>query len=326
MGIQLYDNIIIDVYNQYYRIFNRNENIVEIGDTKAPIEAIVNFFLLTDGYIKKYGTQSCRVYYLFDNAKTTVLKNRKELDPQYKKSRQIQSEEFYRGIDLIELILKFYRENSCIYRKQGVEADDFVIPLINEFIQEHNKVLMISTDIDWCRALMSDEENDIIINQYTKNNEILTVKSFKEKYGFKPTETNIIFWKSIYGDDSDCILPTLPNYPHQYFLDTIKRYNHISQFISDSLNGNIKYLDSGWKIKIRQNSERMMLNWNLISGVDISINDLENWKVECSFKPNKLLIIYNTLNVIGRFDKRIKNENRGSDLLSMLDGEIMERA
>ena len=36
-------------------------------------------------------------------------------------------------------------------------------------------------------------------------------------------------------------------------------------------------------------------------------------------------IIYNTLNVVGRFDKRVKNENKGSDLLTMLEGETVER-
>ena len=69
----------------------------------------------------------------------------------------------------------------------------------------------------------------------------------------------------------------------------------------------------------------MRMNWNLISAINITVNDLENWKVECAYKPNKLLIIYNTLNVVGRFDKRVKNENKGSDLLSMLEGETVER-
>ena len=69
-----------------------------------------------------------------------------------------------------------------------------------------------------------------------------------------------------------------------------------------------------------------MLNWQLVSNLDIDNFDLENWKVTCSYKPNKLLIIYNTLNIVGRFDKRVKNENSGSDLLSMLEGETVERA
>lgn len=322
----IYNNIFFDVYNLWYRVVNKNESLSDIGDKKIPINAICKFFELTDGYIKKYGSvENCRVWYLFDNAKTSMLKNRKLLDKDYKKNREIQPDWFYTGINMIELIAKYYRDNSVIYRVQNVEADDFVAPLIDNYINEHDKVLMFSTDMDWSRCLLNDTERDVVVNQYTRNNEILTVKSFEEKFGFKPTYSNVCFWKTLYGDQSDCILPTLSNYPKQYFLDCINRYTDVSRFISDALNGKITYLDAGWRIKIKNCAERMMLNWQLVSNMEIDNFDLENWKVECAYKPNKLLIIYNTLNVVGRFDKRVKNENKGSDLLSMLEGETVER-
>jgi 5'-3' exonuclease len=326
MSNTLYNILIFDVYNQYFRIYNRNESLSDIGGKKAPIEAIVNFFSLVNNYIEKFGTKDCKVFWLFDNAKSSVMKCRRDLDKDYKKNRKPQSEEFYRGLDLIELILKFYRDETYTFRKSGIEGDDFVQPILDNYVNEHDKVLMFSTDMDWARGLLRDDEHDIIVNQYIKNNEILTVKSFEEKYGFKPTVSNVIFWKTFNGDVSDCILPTLPNYPKQYFLDCIRRYSHVSHFINDVINGKITYLDAGWRIKIRNNAERMMLNWELISSMDIDSSELENWKVECAYKPNKLLIIYNTLNIVGRFDKRVKNENSGSDLLSMLNGETVERA
>lgn len=317
--------LIFDVYNVWYRVVWKNDDLDKVNDKPIPINAICKFFELTDGYINKFGTKNCRVYYLFDNAKTSVLKNRKELDEEYKKNRKIQPDYFYDGLNMVELILKFYRNNSVIYRKQGVEADDFVLPLIDEYVIEHDKVMMFSTDIDWCRALLDDEKRDIKVVQYTRRNEILTVKSFEDKYGFKPTVTNVMFWKTFYGDDSDNILPTLNNYPKLYFLDAISKYGNVNHFINDALNGTISYLDEGWKIKIKHSSERMMVNWNLLSSFDLSKNELDTWKMECSFKPNKLLIIYNTLNVVGKFDKRIKNEDKNSDLMSMLDGETLER-
>jgi hypothetical protein len=70
----------------------------------------------------------------------------------------------------------------------------------------------------------------------------------------------------------------------------------------------------------------MRLNWNLISSADISNNDIDSWKIECSYKPNKLLIIYSTLNVLGRFDDRIKIENKESSIWQMLNGETLNRA
>ena len=77
---------------------------------------------------------------------------------------------------------------------------------------------------------------------------------------------------------------------------------------------------------IKQLEERMRLNWNLISSVDISVNDMEEWKIECNYKPNKLLIIYSTLNVLGRFDKRVKIENKESSIWQMFNGETLNRA
>ena len=322
----LYNNIIFDIYNIWYRVVWKNEDLTKVDDKLIPINAICKFFELTDGYINKFGTKDCRVYYLFDNAKTTVLKNRKLLDEEYKKNRKVQPDWFYDGLNLIELILKFYRDNSCTYRIQNIEADDFVLPIIDNYVKEHDKVIMFSTDIDWCRALLNDEEHDIKVVQYTKNNEILTIKTFTEKFGFKPTVTNVTFWKTFYGDDSDNILPTLNTYPKQYFLDVLNRYNHVDNFIKDALDGKLTYLDGGWRIKIQQLQERMRLNWNLISSKDISINDLESWNIECSYKPNKLLIIYSTLNVVGRFDNRVKVENKETSIWQMLQGETLNRA
>ena len=318
--------LIFDVYNVWYRVIWKNDNLTKVDDKLVPIDAICKFFELTDGYISKFGTSDCKVFYLFDNAKTSILKNRKLLDEEYKKNRKVQPDYFYDGLNMIELILKFYRDNSCIYRKQGCEADDYVLPIIDNYVKEHDKVMMFSTDIDWCRALLSDEEHDIKVVQYTKGNEILSTKTFAEKFGFKPTVTNVTFWKTFYGDESDHILPTLKNYPKQYFLDVLKKYNHVDGFINDALDGKLPYLDMAWRINIKQLQERMRLNWNLISSADISVNDMEQWKVECSYKPNKLLIIYSTLNVVGRFDKRVKVETKSDSIWNMLNGETLNRA
>ena len=318
--------LIFDIYNMWYRVIWNNDNLVKVSDKLIPIDAICKFFELCNGYIEKFGTKDCECYFLFDNAKTTILKNRKLLDSEYKKSRKVQPDYFYDGLNVIELILKFYRDKSCIYRKQNVEADDFVLPIIDSYIKEHDKVMLFSTDLDWCRALLDDEEHDIKVVQYTKNNEILTTKTFEEKFGFKPTETNICFWKTFYGDKSDSILPTLNTYPKEYFLDALRKYSHVDNFIREALDGKLPYLDMGWRIKIKQLEERMRLNWNLISSDEIAINDLDSWKIECNYRPNKLLILYSTLNVLGRFDKRVKMENKQSDIWQMFNGETLERA
>ena len=320
----MYNVLIFDVYNVFHRVFFGNENLTKIDDKFIPIDAICKYFELCNSYIEKYGVKKdCKIYWLMDNVKSSII-NRKFIDENYKKNRKEMPEEFYTALNVIELILKFYKD-AVLYRKQGVEADDYVENIINSYIDDHNHVLLFSTDLDWSKSLIADDERDIKVDQYIKNNEILTVKNFKEKYGFKPTTSNITFWKVFYGDKSDNIPSTLPNYPREYFLDAISRYTHVDNFIRDALEGKISYLDGGYRIRIKQLQDRMRMNWNLISAINISVNDLENWKIECSFKPNKLLIIYNTLNVVGRFDDRIRNEVKNSDLMSMLEGETLER-
>lgn len=322
----MYNVLLFDVYNVFYRAFWKHDTLTKIDDKMIPLDGICNFFELVNSYIEKYGTQNCEIYWLMDNAKSSLLKNRKMLDENYKKNRKEQPEYFYTALNIIELILKFYRDNSYVLRKQNIEGDDFVLPIIDNYIKEHDHVLLFSTDLDWSRALLNDKEHDIIVNQYTRASEILTTKSFEDKFGFKPTVTNICFWKCFYGDKSDNILPALDNYPKTYFLDAIRKFQHIDTFIKGALEGKLPYLDTAWRIKIKQLQERLRLNWNLISSMDISVTDLEQWKINCTFKANKLLIIYSTLNILGRFDNRVKVEEKHASIWQMLEGEDLNRA
>jgi len=325
MSTKLYNVLMFDIYNIFHRVFFGNETLTKVDDKLVPLDAICKFFELVNSYINKYGIKKdCRLYWLMDNAKTMIIK-RKQLDENYKKERREMPQEFYDALNLIELILKFYRD-GVLYRKQGVEADDYVPNLIDKDIKEHDHVLLFSTDLDWSKSLLLDDEHDICVDQYIKNNEILTVKTFETKYGFKPTYSNICFWKTFYGDSSDCIPPTLSNYPKQYFLDVLNKYSHVDNFIQDVEDGKLTYLDTAWRIRIKQLSQRMRLNWNLITSMNIDVSDLENWKIECSYKPNKLLIIYSTLNVVGRFDERVKVETKSDSIWSMLNGETLDRA
>jgi 5'-3' exonuclease len=321
-----YNILIFDIYNLWFRSFWKNESLTKVEDKVTPLNAICKFFELFNSYIEKYGTHDCKCYYLFDNAMTSVMKNRKELDEEYKKNRKVQPSYFYDGLNMIELILKFYRDDSVIYRKSGLEADDFSMNILDKNIVSHDKVLMFSTDIDWCRGLRFDEKNDIVVNQYTNKNEILDVKSFEKKFGFKPTMTNIQFYKSFYGDESDNIIGALVNYPKQYFMDAIKNFNDMRDFLNAVLTDKLHYLDYGWKVNITQSYDRLMLNWKLVSFAEVSQLNMELWKTVCSYKPNKLLIIYNSLNVVGRFDSRVKNVQKESSIWDMFDGEQMGRA
>ena len=130
----LYNVLIFDVYNVFHRAFWKHENLTKVDGKLIPIDGICNFFSILNSYIEKFGTKDCKCYFLLDNAKTTILR-RKELDEDYKKNRKENEmpQEFYDALNLIELILKFYRD-GILYRKQGIEADDYVQNLIDLYI------------------------------------------------------------------------------------------------------------------------------------------------------------------------------------------------
>jgi len=73
-----YNTFIVDVYNLFYRAnYVTDESIITYKNEKFHTEGIIGFLNLMDTYVKKYGTKEVKIYWLFDNAKTSVKKYRK---------------------------------------------------------------------------------------------------------------------------------------------------------------------------------------------------------------------------------------------------------
>lgn len=314
-----YDILIFDCYNLFYKAqWIGDDSIINLDKEEIHIGGIIQFFKLANSLIERFGTKDVKVYWLMDNAKTSVLKYRKELSPEYKKSRKIQPDWFYRELDIIELILKYYRDNSELYRLKFLEADDYVQNIIKYCVKDNEKVLLISEDSDWSRNLAEN------VHQY-KNKQVLTKGLFIELNGYEPTYSSICFYKTFYGDVTDDILPTLANLPKVYFLDIISKYKTANEFIFAVKNNILDYLDKGWILKIEKEESNILLNWNLVEGVDISELQLSSYAVKCFFKINKLKIIYASLGLIGKFDERVKVEVKENSIFDMLDGEDLRR-
>lgn len=313
-----YDVLIFDVYNIFYKAdyLGKNElSIVKNGNDSVHTEGIIKFFQLINSYIEKYGTKDSQCIFLMDNAKSSIQKYRKALSEKYKKTRTPMPEYFYNELNFIELIIKYYRNNSTLYRCVGLEADDYVNNVVRNL--KDKKILMFSEDMDWCRNISDN------IHQY-KDKGIYTKEIFLEKYGFEATYSNICFYKTFYGDKSDNILPTIPTLPKVYFLDIISKFTNVSQMILNL--SSLDYLDGGWKLKFQKEEDNLRLNWNLVESVDISDNELLQYKYDCEFKPNKLKIIYMMLNIMDKFDNRIKSEVKQKSIFDMLEGEDLERS
>lgn len=314
-----FDYLILDCYNIFYRASSgKPERIIEYGGEKFHTEGIIAFFNLVQSYIDKYLADGGKIYWLMDNAKTQVKKLRKLLSEDYKKTRVEQPIWFYRQLDLIELIIKYLRDDSYLFRIKNIEADDFCTAVIDNLLDKSKKALMISEDMDWCRSLSDN------IYQY-RDGKLFTKEDFKNKYGFEATYSNICFYKSFYGDSVDNILPALGTLPPIFFNQIIKEYEVMNSFLSMVENNKVPYLDSGWRLNILKNQDKIRLNWELVTSIDLSFRDLTTYQYTCKFQENKLKIIYDDLDLYS-MDKRFSKKMEKSDFLNaLLAGEDMER-
>lgn len=312
-----YNVLIFDCYNIFFKAqWIKTKNAVGIGVTHT--EGIIGFFQLVEYYIKEFGTEDVKIYWLMDNAKSSISKYRKDLSETYKKNRKQEPDWFYRELDFIELILKYYRDNSELYRLKFLEADDYVSNIISTFTKPSDNILLISEDSDWCRSLADN------VHQY-KDHAIYTKQSFFEKMGYEATYSNICFDKTFYGDKTDNVMPALPNLPRAFFLNILSEFKTPAEFILAVKKQKVPYLDKGWQTKILKEEDNILLNWNLVESAKINEKALETYKVKCFFKPEKLRIIYTSLGILGKIDNRIKHIDSTSDIFSMLEGQSLSR-
>ena len=308
--------LIFDCYNVFLRWESfKHEQISTVDGKKVHVEGILGFFEAINTYILKYGTDDCKCYFLMDNADT--MYERKQISELYKNDRNLQYYQ-HRELDFIELILHYYKDNSYLFRVPKYEADDYVPNILRCWIKKDDNVLLISEDLDWSKFISNN------VSQYMKH-KIFTPSLFEETFGYKPTVSNVTFDKVFYGDDSDNIIGTLPNLSRNFFKMIIEKYNEPKSFIQSAIKGELNFLDMGWRMKIEKEQENILKNWDIVTSIHISDEDLCTYKYSCSFKKNKLFIIYSALDVLGKFDKRIKNDVSQNGIFDMLNGVTLNR-
>jgi len=316
-----YDYLIVDCYNlMHISTWNKQERTVEGNDGVHHSEGIIDFLSRMETIVKQHLTEDGKIYWLMDNAKTSIQRYRKSLSEDYKKTRVEQPAWFYRSLNDLELILKSYREDSFLFRLKFLEADDYVPSIISNVVRKDQKALLVSTDMDWCRSLADN------VDVY-KNHGVYRKEDFFREFGFEATYSNICFFKTFYGDDTDNILPALEEFPKLFFLETIKEFSMANSFINHALDGKILYLDSGWMARIERDRDALLLNWNLVTAPEINLQELEQYQVICHFEEKKLRISYDTLNILGIVDKRVKTpkKSNGDIMNDLLGGETINR-
>lgn len=198
----IYDYIIIDLFNLFYRLNNNDISVKEC------IKLLIKFIdEETLSHLKKEG----HLYIISDpipksdlgeSKSFKLVSYRKEIVNSYKKNR-IYSD---RCLKIVSFLLKYYSyrdEKIKLIYSNEYEADDFVEPLI-KFLRKNNDnadIALVSTDEDWARYLNT---HIYLINKGYDNS--FTKQDFYDKYKFYPTIASVILYKAIYGDKSDNIL------------------------------------------------------------------------------------------------------------------------
>lgn len=261
-----YDNILVDVVNLCYRIYKEEDP--SLLSSKFVYKTFVKNFILTIEDLKnKYLHSDGNIYLLFDNYFSRVdLQNsfmyadRKRIDETYKKARKKDTKEFYNSINLIRYYYLIGPPKYYTIRIDGLEADDFVKPILQKIKSRMN--LMVTTDLDWCRYLSETTHWLPDLSQPPETNIDLS-----HKLGFKVNETSIISYKAFFGDLSDNIPEVARKTKENFttFCDYIKKVKSPEDFISIARDKPTNPLFKG----IIDDERQFIINLQLVKNIPI---------------------------------------------------------
>lgn len=195
----LYDNILIDVFNLYYRV--KSHTIVDdaLGYAREVITRIN-----TD--IKSHLVENGNIYLLYDPIpkddlgfdKSFKKMTARQNDLSVYKSNRVHDAKICKALFQVKKYFSHRGEHFINVISNGeFEADDFVEPLLKDLTGD---IALVTTDEDWARYL-----NDKVVMINDIWDKPFTVESFKEKYNFIPNIASVSFYKACFGDGSDNI-------------------------------------------------------------------------------------------------------------------------
>ena len=209
----LYDYIIIDSANLFYRCLGKNETAEQvvrkmISFTEDLRQSLNDTLYIIFDPISEYDLGESKSF-KFPSSE------RKKIDENYKANRQYSSL-YYQSIILYKKFYTYRGDKVKTIYSQEYEADDFVEPLL-KMIGPNKKVALVTTDYDFSRYISDDVH---MINKGL--DKPYSIKDFEEKFLFKPTKASITLYKALYGDESDNIKGSI-------YLDKTKLVNNIKE-------------------------------------------------------------------------------------------------
>jgi 5'-3' exonuclease len=250
-----------------------------------------------------YLSENGRVYFLFDNSSSGELR-RKDIDPDYKINRKKQDQQFYRGLDYLQLVLRNYKNGYRIIQRPESEADDLIFPVLKSFEGHGHNVLLVSCDMDWARAI----GERVYWMVHLDGKDIIYDKDlFYNKFGFYPGYDEICLYKSIRGDESDNIIPGVRGMPESVILTIIHQAGSVRNMF---LRLNEIEIEAGWKQEIRKNRGRVQINLSLVECQPLTESDTREYTVITEFNRKMLLMYYRILGFdFCQVDPRLSKDN-----------------
>jgi 5'-3' exonuclease len=279
-----YSKIIVDLSNLYYKnYFTHQDQKVLVENEEIMTGGIYGFIRSLRKLQRDFLSEEGQVYILADNF-SSKDSYRKQIDPAYKLNRKKYQDSFYRGIDFLALILMNTSNKIFTVQVESYEADDLVPAVLDSF-DKYDKVLIVSDDLDYSRVIKENVD-------WYKNKIIYNKDNFKEKYGFYPTEEKVVLYKVIRGDASDNIEIGVKGIRENIVLDLLEKYKDIYDLLE---NIDTADLDDKWKTAFIENKTRLILNHQLVSFIDISKEEVQQFTYQGCFNPNTLRSLYKTL-------------------------------
>jgi len=291
-----YSNILIDTNNYFHKhyavVSKYSKDIYKETGRKVfnGIKSIEN----------KYGGKFCKVYCLFDNHDSKI-NLRSELSEDYKKNRQTMPSKFYDTLEQVKSMLLSYKDNYKIVYADYLEADDLVLPLV-ESIGEYSSILMISEDQDWAR-LVNYKDRHI---HWLKSHKILDKYAYKEEYGYYPSLQSVVLYKTIRGDTSDGIKPSVPNLKEETLLQICKTFVDAYDLIQNV--NKVDFISDHFKDVIKRESANIIRNHKLVSFIALPEmkESIRSYIFDGSYKEQSLRMFYKIFDIDYKEDNRIQ--------------------
>lgn len=288
----MYDNIIIDATNLFYRsvYFGLKKEISSKSISKT-------FFEIINDLKNKFEFEK-NIYFLYDDSKILF---RKQLNPNYKinRSKNKIPSNILSLLGLTKEILSVNNNQYRILSSFGYEADDFVKPLL-KFLNGKN--LLISNDLDFCKSinLNTDWYNwSIVLNEV----------DFVKTYNFYPNDEAIKLYKALKGDKSNGVQGI--NLNDEIIVKICQKaidYNSFENFKND-----LDWISRNERIKILKNFDRLVLNYQLSDNLKLE-KQIIDYIIICEVNKLKEKILLESIGL----EIKLSNEDLENQFFNLL--------